>query len=142
MTGDEASHRATQQGSGGMPRGAHRLSFVTLPAVAAPSWWGRGSCADRAHCSCRTRVGVGVALAGVTGLLGAAFNSLRMWLWRLRASKTAHVLRMAEVLGLVLLCQVTGRRRRASPATAPYGGCEMARRRAHDRRRRCHSRRR
>lgn len=35
--------------------------------------------------------------AGVAGLLGAAFNSMRMWLWKLRASKTRHVLRIGEV---------------------------------------------
>lgn len=35
--------------------------------------------------------------AGVAGLLGAAFNSMRMWLWRLRASKTRHILRIGEV---------------------------------------------
>ena len=33
----------------------------------------------------------------MAGLLGAAFNSLRMWLWRLRASKTLHLQRIAEV---------------------------------------------
>lgn len=38
-----------------------------------------------------------VLCAGVAGLLGAAFNSMRMWLWRLRASKTRHVLRIGEV---------------------------------------------
>ncbi len=46
--------------------------------------------------------------SGVAGLLGAAFNSLRMWLWRLRAAKTRHILRIGEVVGLVLLCQVRG----------------------------------
>ena len=35
--------------------------------------------------------------AGVAGLLGAAFNSMRMWLWRVRASKTRHILRIGEV---------------------------------------------
>lgn len=34
---------------------------------------------------------------------GAAFNSLRMFLWRLRASRTRHFLRIAEVVGLALL---------------------------------------
>ena len=38
------------------------------------------------------------------GLLGAAFNSMRMWLWKLRASKTRHCLRIGEVVGLALLC--------------------------------------
>jgi len=42
--------------------------------------------------------------AGVAGLLGAAFNSCRMWLWRLRASRAHHLLRIGEVLGLALLC--------------------------------------
>lgn len=42
--------------------------------------------------------------AGVAGLLGAAFNSMRMWLWRLRASKTRHILRIGEVIGLALMC--------------------------------------
>jgi hypothetical protein len=37
--------------------------------------------------------------AAMAGLLGAAFNSLRMWLWRLRASKTQHCLRIGEVRG-------------------------------------------
>lgn len=46
--------------------------------------------------------------AGVAGLLGAAFNSMRMWLWRLRASKTRHVLRIAEVIGLALLVVTLG----------------------------------
>lgn len=27
----------------------------------------------------------------MAGLLGAAFNSMRMWLWKLRAAKTLHV---------------------------------------------------
>lgn len=35
--------------------------------------------------------------AAMAGLLGAAFNSLRMWLWKLRASKTQHCLRIGEV---------------------------------------------
>ncbi|KAF6253336.1 chloride channel [Scenedesmus sp. NREL 46B-D3] len=46
--------------------------------------------------------------AGVAGLLGAAFNSMRMWLWKLRASKTRHVLRIAEVIGLALMCTTCG----------------------------------
>lgn len=44
--------------------------------------------------------------SGMAGLLGAGFNSLRMWLWKVRASKTRHVARILEVVGLVLLCQV------------------------------------
>lgn len=44
--------------------------------------------------------------AGMAGLLGAAFNSLRMLLWRLRASKTMHCLRIAEVVGTAILCQL------------------------------------
>jgi chloride channel 7 len=47
-------------------------------------------------------------LAGVAGLLGAAFNSMRMWLWKLRASKTRHVLRIAEVIGLAFMCTTCG----------------------------------
>lgn len=27
----------------------------------------------------------------MAGLLGAAFNSMRMWLWKVRASKTRHL---------------------------------------------------
>ncbi|WIA21477.1 hypothetical protein OEZ85_000682 [Tetradesmus obliquus] len=46
--------------------------------------------------------------AGVAGLLGAAFNSMRMWLWKLRASKTRHVLRIAEVIGLAFMCTTCG----------------------------------
>ncbi len=34
---------------------------------------------------------------GMAGLLGAAFNSLRMWLWKVRAAKTLHLQRIAEV---------------------------------------------
>ncbi len=39
----------------------------------------------------------------MAGLLGAAFNSLRMWLWKVRAAKTLHLQRIAEVIGLVFL---------------------------------------
>ena len=39
---------------------------------------------------------------GMAGLLGSAFNSLRMWLWKLRASKTLHLQRIAEVRGALL----------------------------------------
>eukprot|EP00879_Flechtneria_rotunda_P004542 GHRR01004797.1.p1 GENE.GHRR01004797.1~~GHRR01004797.1.p1 ORF type:complete len:1031 (+),score=332.52 GHRR01004797.1:561-3653(+) len=46
--------------------------------------------------------------AGIAGLLGAAFNSMRMWLWRLRASKTRHVLRIAEVIGLAFMVVTCG----------------------------------
>jgi chloride channel 7 len=46
--------------------------------------------------------------AAVAGLWGAAFNSGRMTLWRVRASKTRHVLRIAEVIGLAIVVQVTG----------------------------------
>lgn len=49
-----------------------------------------------------------VVNAGVAGLLGAAFNSCRMGLWRLRASKTHHLLRIGEVLGLALMCVSLG----------------------------------
>ena len=42
----------------------------------------------------------------IAGLWGAAFNSGRMTLWRVRASKTRHVLRIAEVIGLAILVQV------------------------------------
>jgi hypothetical protein len=44
--------------------------------------------------------------AGVAGLLGAGFNSFRMWLWKVRASKTRHVARIFEVIGLACLCQI------------------------------------
>ncbi|GBF97646.1 H(+) Cl(-) exchange transporter [Raphidocelis subcapitata] len=44
--------------------------------------------------------------AAVAGLWGAAFNSGRMTLWRVRASKTRHVLRIAEVIGLAILVQM------------------------------------
>jgi hypothetical protein len=44
--------------------------------------------------------------AAVAGLWGAAFNSGRMTLWRVRASKTRHVLRIAEVIGLAIVVQV------------------------------------
>jgi chloride channel 7 len=43
--------------------------------------------------------------AAVAGLWGAAFNSGRMTLWRVRASRTRHVLRIAEVLALAVLVQ-------------------------------------
>lgn len=46
--------------------------------------------------------------AGIAGLLGAAFNSMRMWLWKLRASKTRHVLRIAEVIGMALMVCTCG----------------------------------
>lgn len=49
-----------------------------------------------------------VVNAAVAGLLGAGFNSARMALWRLRASKTHHLLRIGEVLGLALLCVSLG----------------------------------
>ena len=39
----------------------------------------------------------------MAGLLGAAFNSIRMWLWKVRAAKTLHLQRIAEVVGLVFL---------------------------------------
>lgn len=39
----------------------------------------------------------------MAGLLGAAFNSLRMWLWKIRAAKTLHLQRIAEVIGLMFL---------------------------------------
>lgn len=39
----------------------------------------------------------------MAGLLGAAFNSLRMWLWKVRAAKTLHIRRIMEVIGLVIL---------------------------------------
>lgn len=39
----------------------------------------------------------------MAGLLGAAFNSIRMWLWKVRAAKTLHLQRIAEVIGLVFL---------------------------------------
>lgn len=46
--------------------------------------------------------------ASMAGLLGAAFNSLRMWLWRLRAAKTRHILRILEVCGLAILVCICG----------------------------------
>lgn len=45
---------------------------------------------------------------GMAGLLGAAFNSMRMWLWKLRAAKTLHVQRILEVIGLVFLVGLCG----------------------------------
>eukprot|EP00798_Chlamydomonas_sp_ICE-L_P001152 gene1152-3717_t len=44
----------------------------------------------------------------VAGLLGATFNSIRMWLWTIRAGSNMHVQRIAEVLGLVWLCGACG----------------------------------
>mmetsp|Transcript_19521 Transcript_19521/g.42325 ORF Transcript_19521/g.42325 Transcript_19521/m.42325 type:complete len:908 (+) Transcript_19521:79-2802(+) len=44
----------------------------------------------------------------MAGLLGAAFNSVRMWLWKLRAAKTLHLQRIAEVVGLVFLVGAFG----------------------------------
>lgn len=44
----------------------------------------------------------------MAGLLGAAFNSLRMWLWKLRAAKTRHLQRIFEVIGLVFLVGLCG----------------------------------
>eukprot|EP00197_Chlamydomonas_leiostraca_P009699 CAMPEP_0202866324 /NCGR_PEP_ID=MMETSP1391-20130828/7318_1 /ASSEMBLY_ACC=CAM_ASM_000867 /TAXON_ID=1034604 /ORGANISM="Chlamydomonas leiostraca, Strain SAG 11-49" /LENGTH=886 /DNA_ID=CAMNT_0049546257 /DNA_START=42 /DNA_END=2702 /DNA_ORIENTATION=+ len=44
----------------------------------------------------------------MAGLLGAAFNSLRMWLWKLRAAKTLHIQRILEVVGLVFLVGLCG----------------------------------
>lgn len=49
-----------------------------------------------------------VVNAGMAGLLGAAFNSLRMWLWKVRAVKTRHLLRILEVIGLVFLVSLVG----------------------------------
>ncbi|KAG2454447.1 hypothetical protein HYH02_001466 [Chlamydomonas schloesseri] len=46
--------------------------------------------------------------SGMAGLLGAAFNSFRMWLWKVRAVKTRHVLRILEVIGLVFLVSLLG----------------------------------
>ncbi|GFR49429.1 hypothetical protein Agub_g11486 [Astrephomene gubernaculifera] len=46
--------------------------------------------------------------AGMAGLLGAAFNSLRMWLWKVRAVKSRHLLRILEVIGLVFLTSLVG----------------------------------
>ncbi|KXZ44967.1 hypothetical protein GPECTOR_60g745 [Gonium pectorale] len=46
--------------------------------------------------------------SGMAGLLGAAFNSFRMWLWKVRAVKTRHVLRILEVIGLVFLVSLVG----------------------------------
>ncbi|MEW5297643.1 MAG: hypothetical protein WDW36_000839 [Sanguina aurantia] len=46
--------------------------------------------------------------AGVAGLLGAAFNSLRMWLWKARADKNRHLQRIGEVIGLVFLVSLCG----------------------------------
>lgn len=46
--------------------------------------------------------------AVVAGLLGSAFNSLRMWLWRARAAKTLHCVRISEVIGLACMCVVCG----------------------------------
>lgn len=34
-----------------------------------------------------------LVVAGVAGALGALFNALRRWLWRLRASRRKHALR-------------------------------------------------
>ncbi len=39
----------------------------------------------------------------MAGLLGSAFNSLRMWLWKIRAAKTLHLQRVLEVVGLMFL---------------------------------------
>lgn len=44
----------------------------------------------------------------IAGLLGAAFNSVRMWLWRMRAAKTLHCVRISEVVGLACLCVIVG----------------------------------
>ncbi|GLI59663.1 hypothetical protein VaNZ11_001600 [Volvox africanus] len=49
-----------------------------------------------------------VVNSGMAGLLGAAFNSLRMWLWKVRAVKTRHLLRILEVIGLVFLVSLVG----------------------------------
>lgn len=46
--------------------------------------------------------------AAMSGLIGAVFNSLRMWLWRMRAVKTRHLLRILEVIGLVFLVSLFG----------------------------------
>ncbi|KAG2485675.1 hypothetical protein HYH03_015647 [Edaphochlamys debaryana] len=46
--------------------------------------------------------------SGMAGLLGAAFNSFRMWLWKVRAIKTRHLLRILEVIGLVFLVSLVG----------------------------------
>ncbi|KAF5836603.1 chloride channel [Dunaliella salina] len=44
----------------------------------------------------------------MAGLLGAAFNSLRMWLWKIRASQTMHIQRILEVVGLLVLVGLCG----------------------------------
>ena len=51
----------------------------------------------------RDKVPFVVLNAAAAGLWGAAFNSGRMTLWRVRASKTRHVLRIAEAVGLAAL---------------------------------------
>jgi chloride channel 7 len=44
-----------------------------------------------------------VAVAGVGGLLGALFNSMRRAIWPLRASRSRRFLRMAEALAVAAL---------------------------------------
>jgi hypothetical protein len=58
--------------------------------------------------------------AGVAGLLGAAFNSMRMWLWRLRASKTRHLLRIGEVRGMRDAAGDSFRKRSRAPSHSQY----------------------
>ena len=41
-----------------------------------------------------------VAVSLAAGCLGAVFNLQRKWLWRLRASRTRHALRLAEAVAV------------------------------------------
>lgn len=88
----------------------------------------------------RTRLPPHPSSTAIAGLWGAAFNSGRMTLWRIRASKTRHVLRIAEVIGLAILVQVRARgrgpaRARAfcTPARAPGPLAVLRPRNAHAR---------
>ncbi|KAK9812846.1 hypothetical protein WJX72_004634 [[Myrmecia] bisecta] len=48
-----------------------------------------------------------VVVSVLAGLLGALFNLLRKWLWRVRASRKAHLLRLLEVVGLAIITITT-----------------------------------
>ena len=44
-----------------------------------------------------------VAVSLLAGFLGAVFNLQRKWLWRLRASRKRHALRLAEAVAVGLI---------------------------------------
>jgi chloride channel 7 len=81
---DPSSH----EGSGGAQRGG-MIGFSGIRNLGQREW--------------ALQLPLMVVNAGVAGLLGALFNTARMALWRLRASRTHHLLRIGEVLGLALM---------------------------------------